>query len=292
MEFEPIRLADQVAYQSYLARCPALTSDYSFLNLWSWAPAYGLEWAVLDDLAWLRQSRSREAFWAPVGDWRTQDWPTLFHRYPLLQSGFLRVPEPLARVWKTVFGEWVSITEDRDQFDYLYSAADLIHLPGNRYHKKKNLIRQFEKSYDYEYVPMTPDMVGKAMALQENWCVWRNCDSDDQLDAENQAIARVMARWENLSGVLGGCLLVGGRMAAYTIGERISPDMMVVHFEKGTADIKGVYQAMNRLFLVHEANGAEWVNREQDLGDEGLRKAKESYHPARFLKKYRVSFRL
>jgi uncharacterized protein len=79
-------------------------------------------------------------------------------------------------------------------------------------------------------------------------------------------------------------------VAAYAIGERMSSDTMIVHFEKGGVAYKGVYQAINRMFLAHEANGIEWVNREQDLGDEGLRKSKESYHPARFLKKYRVEF--
>ncbi|MFZ2632228.1 MAG: phosphatidylglycerol lysyltransferase domain-containing protein [Desulfosalsimonadaceae bacterium] len=290
LKFKPIGLPDQASYQAHLVRCPLATSDYSFLNLWAFAPAYGLEWAWADDLVCLRQSRPSTVFWAPVGDWQTADWPGFFKKFPLLKSALIRVPGPLARLWASIFGERVVISEDRNQFDYLYKAEDLILLKGNQYHKKKNLIRQFEKLYDYEYVPMTPDMVKQAKTLQEDWCMWRDCDSDDQLAAENQAIARTFAEWEHLSGVLGGCLLVDGRVAAYTIGERMSPDTMIVHFEKGGAAYKGVYQTINRLFLAHEANGIEWVNREQDLGDEGLRKSKESYHPARFLKKYRVEF--
>jgi len=292
LEFSPIGLADQVSYQDRLARCPLATSDYSFLNLWSWAPAYGLEWAWTDDLVWLRQSRPSSVFWGPVGDWQSVDWPGCFERPSPLKSTLIRVPGPLARLWQSIFGDRVVISEERDQFDYLYKADDLITLTGNRYHKKKNLVRQFEKLYDYQYVPMTPDMADRARALQEDWCVWRDCVSDDQLAAENQAIDRTLANWENLSNVLGGCLLVKGQVAAYTIAERISSDTLIVHFEKGDADFKGVYQAINQKFLEHEAQGMEWVNREQDLGNDGLRKSKESYHPARFLKKYRVMFRL
>jgi hypothetical protein len=74
------------------------------------------------------------------------------------------------------------------------------------------------------------------------------------------------------------------------VGERLTPDMMVIHFEKGSDQYKGVYQAINQMFLEHQAAGIPWVNREQDIGDEGLRQAKLSYHPVRFLKKFRVSF--
>jgi hypothetical protein len=290
LAYKPIGLSDQAAYQARLARCPEATSDYSFLNLWAWAPAYGLEWAWTDDLVCPRQIWPKAAFWAPVGDWHSVDWPMFFDEGSFSKPVFIRVPEPLVLRWQSIFGDRVIISEDRDQFDYLYKAEDLIGLKGNRYHKKKNLVRQFEKLYNYQYVRMTPDMVEQAKALQEDWCVWRDCDSEDQLVAENQAIARTLVRWGYFSGVLGGCLLVDGRMAAYTIAERMFDDTLIVHFEKGNADIKGVYQAMNQKFLEHEAENITWVNREQDLGDEGLRKSKESYHPARFLKKYRVEF--
>ena len=78
-------------------------------------------------------------------------------------------------------------------------------------------------------------------------------------------------------------------MAAYTVAEALTPDTLVIHFEKGDTQYKGIYQAINQMFLAHEADSYKWVNREQDLNDEGLRKAKLSYHPADFLRKYRVT---
>jgi len=295
LKFTPIALPNQPVYHSFLSRCPRKTSDYSFVNLWGWASAYDLEWARTDDLLWLRQNRPTRQFWAPVGDWGAVDWASYFVRFPELRAELIRVPEPLAGVWETVFGDAVQVFPDRDQFDYLYDAADLAKLPGNRFHKKRNLLHQFKKSYDYQYVDMSPERVGAAMAMQDNWCVWRECDSDLQLARENQAIEKVLSHWEELDGVIGGCLLIKDAMAAYTIGERISDDTLVIHFEKGDTAYKGIYQAVNQMFVEQATAGPDnsirWINREQDLGDPGLRRAKESYNPAAFLKKFRVVFK-
>ena len=138
---------------------------------------------------------------------------------------------------------------------------------------------------------MTPQLVEKAGALQDDWCTWRECDSDVQLANENQAISNVLSHWEALSGVVGGSIMVDNQMIAYTLGELLTPDTLVIHFEKASTDYKGVYQAVNQMFLEHETSDVMWVNREQDLGDDGLRKAKASYHPARFLKKFRIDLK-
>jgi len=294
LEFKPITVLDQAIFARYLSQCPQVTSDYSFVNVWSWADAYDLQWAQADDLLWLLQNRPAPRYWAPVGNWQAVDWPRYFERFPQFKSSMIRVPENLARLWETDFNTKVSIFPDRDQFDYIYDAKELAALKGNRFHKKRNLLHQFQKNYDYRYVAMSPEFVDAAMALQNNWCTWRECDSDDQLANENQAIEKVLSHWEDLDGIIGGCILLKDIMVAYTIGERLGKDTLVVHFEKGDTQYKGVYQAVNQIFVEHESSGfkkgVKWVNREQDLGDAGLRRSKESYHPVRFLKKYQVDF--
>ncbi len=304
LEFKPILLSDQKTFQTFLSQCPQKTSDYSFVNVWSWASAYDLSWAQTDEFIWLRQNWPSPQYWAPVGNWQAVDWPRYFERFPQFKSSMIRVPEPLARLVKSVFNKRVSVSPDRDQFDYIYDANELITLKGNRFHKKRNLLYQFQRKYDYQYVEMTYEFVDAAMALQNNWCTWRECGSDDQLANENIAIAKVLSNWELLDGIIGGCILVKGTMVAYTIGEWLMDDTLVVHFEKGSTDYKGVYQAINQMFIEHETpdsgpgirrggirrEGIRRVNREQDLGDEGLRKSKKSYHPVKFLKKYRVDF--
>ncbi|MDA3897611.1 MAG: phosphatidylglycerol lysyltransferase domain-containing protein [Desulfobacteraceae bacterium] len=294
LEFRPISLSDQTVFNQYLSQCPQKTSDYSFVNVWSWAAAYDLVWVQTDEFIWLRQNHPTLQYWAPIGNWQAVDWSRYFDRFPQFKSSMIRVPEQLARLWETIFKELVSAFPDRDQFDYIYDADELITLKGNRFHKKRNLLHQFQKKSDYQYVEMSSAFMDAAMAMQNSWCTWRECDSDIQLANENMAIAKVLSHWEELEGIVGGCILVQGAMVAYTIGEWLGDDSLVVHFEKGDTQYKGVYQAVNQMFVEHETSGLKKsikrVNREQDLGDAGLRRSKESYHPVEFLKKFRVDW--
>jgi len=129
----------------------------------------------------------------------------------------------------------------------------------------------------------------KALSLQTDWCTWRDCESFETLSAENAAIEKVLTGWSDLKGIAGGIILVDGSVAAYTVAEKLSENMLLIHFEKANPDYKGAYQAINQKFLEHSAHEPMQVNREQDLDDEGLRKAKQSYHPIDFLRKYKVT---
>jgi hypothetical protein len=140
-------------------------------------------------------------------------------------------------------------------------------------------------------VPFEPELIEQAIAMQQDWCTWRDCESSDILSAENQSIARIFKSWDQLSGTLGGAILVNGAMVAYTVGEGLTDETVVIHFEKGDTQYKGIYQAINQMFIAHWAGHFSLVNREQDLNDPGLRKAKLSYHPVEFLKKYRVTLK-
>jgi hypothetical protein len=165
----------------------------------------------------------------------------------------------------------------------------LIELKGNRYHKKKNLLNQFNRKYDFSYQSFGADMVEQAMAMQTDWCTWRDCESSDILSSENRAIFRILKEWKQLAGLFGGALIVDGSMVAYTVAEALTRDMLLIHFEKADTQYKGIYQAINQKFLANSAADYTFVNREQDLDDEGLRKAKLSYHPENYLRKFRIT---
>ncbi len=287
--FEPIRLERQDEYLERLSRCPQVASDYSFINLWAWCEEYGLQWAWDQDFVWIRQRSPAPALWAPVGDWEAVDWRK--RQNPLAaETVVIRVPERLSSLWQTAFGERIAVHTERGQWDYLYDFRDLVDLPGNRYHAKKNLLQQFLRSYAFQYTDFGPRTIEHAMAMQEDWCSWRDCESSELLAAENRAILRVLQQWEKLRRICGGALFVEGLIVAYTIAEPLTPETILIHFEKGCPAYKGAYQAIHQMFLAHAANGFRWVNREQDLDSEGLRKAKLSYHPADFVKKFRVVF--
>ena len=291
MVFEPISLDRQSEYFDLLNGCPQVASDYSFLNLWAWADEYGLRWAWEDNLVWIRQTRPADVFWAPVGSWNMIDWRARLKDIRNGKIDFIRVPQQLAERWRTSLGDLATVAEERGHWDYIYAASDLAKLKGNRYHKKKNLLNQFVNKYDYTYMPFESELIEQAMAMQDDWCTWRDCESSDVLSAENKSISRIFNSWDRLSGTLGGAILVDGTMVAYTVAEALTQDTVVIHFEKGDTRYKGIYQAINQMFIAHSARHFPLVNREQDLNDPGLRKAKQSYHPTEFLQKYRVSLK-
>ena len=288
LTFEPIAMDRQHDYLALAQQCPQLASDYSFLNLWAWAEEYGLSWAWEDRLVWIRQTRPLEALWAPVGDWKTVNWNRVLTADGLAGRSFIRVPDTLADLWRQQLGAAVQAEPERDHWDYLYAVSDLVDLPGNRFHNKKNLLNQFTKAHDFTYVDFGPRLIEQAMAMQEDWCTWRDCESSDLLSAENRAILRILDRWDRFDRILGGAIFVDGIIVAYTLAEPLTDDTLVIHFEKGCPAYKGVYQAINQMFLARAAGSFQRVNREQDLGNEGLRKAKLSYNPIDFLKKSNV----
>lgn len=284
--FEPIRLDRKKEYAARLGACPQVASDYSLVNLFGWAEEYGLEWAFDQELVWIRQTRPQPLCWAPVGNWEAIDWRSRLAACMAPGTVITRIPAALAlhlrRIGKT-------LEPARDHWDYLYRVEDLVALAGNRFHKKKNLVSQFKRQYAFTYLPFGPELVAQALAMQQSWCTWRDCEANDTLAAENRVIARVLDHWEALGTLIGGAITIEGRMIAYTLAEALGPDMLVIHFEKADQQVKGAYQAINQMFLADQGQGFATANREQDLGDEGLRKAKLSYHPVGYIEKFSMT---
>lgn len=287
--FRPIGLEGQVEYNRLLSLCAQKPSDYSFVNLWGWGREYGLEWSFSEDFVLIRQTFPQTMYWAPVGNWRAVNWQSLQDGLPR-DTCFIRIPEELKDIWTGTL-QGVQVQECREHWDYLYDVAELTELKGRKFHKKKNLLNQFLRDNEASFVLLDERTVECALALQTDWFLWRNTENDQTLEAENRAIVKVMHDWSRLGGLIGAGLVVDDKMIAYTIAEALDETSVVIHFEKGCPNFKGVYQAINQMFLERCCQGFKVVNREQDLGDEGLRKAKLSYNPVGFLKKYRVCLR-
>ena len=190
-------------------------------------------------MIWIRQNLPEEFLWAPVGLWDTVDWQSRLRLNPNARSVFTRVPEMLTNLWRERLPQETRIEEERGSWDYLYRVTDLIELKGKRFHKKKNLLNQFNRKYDFTYLPLGADMVEQAMAMQTDWCTWRDCESSDILSSENRAIFRILKEWKLLAGLFGGALMVDGSMVAYTVAEALTRDMLLIHFEKGDTQYKG-----------------------------------------------------
>lgn len=287
LTFSPIRLEDQARYLEYLAKTPQRASDYSFVNLLGWAQEYDLEIAFGEHCVWIRQKSPSLVYWAPVGNWDAVAWGEC----PLTEQGMemIRVPETLLEIMKKHLGKLVQVHSARGHWDYIYSVPELVALEGKRLSRKRHHLEEFMQRYNWVYKEINADCIEDALQMQQEWCEWRECKDSDALIMENHAIARVMQNWDAMDTLIGGTLHVDGEMVAYTVAEPLDDTTLVVHFEKGKPEYEGVYQAINQLFLADKGGPFTWVNREQDLDDPGLRRAKLSYYPADFLKKYTVT---
>jgi hypothetical protein len=174
---------------------------------------------------------------------------------------------------------------DRDNSDYVYLAKDLISLSGNKYHRKKNHLNQFIKNYAFEYHPLNADLVKRVLGMQEAWCQIRECVAKPDLLAEDFAVREALTGYEEL-GYHGGTILINSVVEAFALGEALNGDTAVIHIEKANPEILGLYAAINQLFCLNAWSEVTYINREQDMGVEGLRKAKESYYPHHMVNKY------
>ena len=158
-------------------------------------------------------------------------------------------------------------------------------LVGKKFQSKRNHVNKFKRTYNYEYTPITPDRIQECLDLEAEWCKANNCDQHEGTGNERRALVYALHNFEEL-GLTGGILHVDGKIAAFTFGMPINQDTFGVHVEKADTSIDGAYAMINYEFANHIPEQYVYLNREEDLGIEGLRKAKLSYQPAIILEKY------
>ena len=188
------------------------------------------------------------------------------------------VPEGLA---SSLAGSGLRIVEDRDNSDYIYLRSDLADLGGRRLHRKRNLVRRFEEHWpDWTFESVDPASRQECLDFMNDWCAEQDCPSNLQLEFEVEAL-RTWIRWMEELPMLACALRVGGRMIGLAAGEPHGKDVFVQHYEKGLREFEGASQLICREFSRRVPREFAWINREQDAGSEGLRRAKESYFPTR-----------
>ena len=177
-------------------------------------------------------------------------------------------------------------TVDRDYADYIYLRSDLATLKGKKFQSKRNHINKFRNTYpDYKYSPITKDRIQECLELEAKWCKANDCDQQEGTGNERRALIYALNHFEEL-GLTGGILHVNGQIVAFTFGMPINKETFGVHVEKADTTIDGAYTMINYEFANHIPEQYTYINREEDLGIEGLRKAKLSYQPVIILEKY------
>lgn len=289
MEFKPFRIEDKARIDSYFVVHHYEQIDCTFNTLFLWQDAYQTSWAEQDGILFVRAGTGKDTFFMPPF---AKEEKNFVHGLALIHEEYDKLGLPFrlksASSWVTeqierlVPGKYDFI-EDRDNEEYIYRTDDMIRLPGKKLRMKKNHLNGFLRQYaDYQYEAITKENLEDAKAGIHDWFL-RHGD----IEEEEQAIKRCFDHWDAL-GVKGAVIRIYGKVEAFTNGDSINEKMAHIIFEKANPEIRGLYQAINRDFLMHEFADTEFVNREEDLGLPGLREAKMGYHPDHLTEKYDV----
>jgi hypothetical protein len=282
--FKKITIEDREIIREYVSKTKHKACDYSVANLVLWANVYGTEFAVDNGMLFIKfESDGNVYFTFPMGDGDLKAAFVWMQDYCKEQGIEFKMsivePEMFERIEETFPGVY-DIVYMRDNADYVYNMEDLKNLSGKRYHGKKNHVNKFLKTQEnWSYEQITDENTMETVAMVTEWCVQNGCCEDKDKAAEICVLIQGLKYRKELN-LIGGLIRADGRVIAMTMGEKSDDDMFIVHFEKAFADIDGAFPIINQQFVTNELGSFKFVNREEDLGVEGLRKAKESYHPA------------
>jgi hypothetical protein len=284
-DFKPLSLKDRSLVDSFLRREQPVISEMTFANMYMWRMTEPVEVASMGNSLIFRGRRGEEVIYSPpVGaDDKVQITKTLIEHsleegVPFLMKG---VVEPLTSKLRR---EGFKLVPDRDNWDYVYLTSDLAELPGPRFHSKRKEIKKFQSRYEHKYTKITPSIIPACIKVQEQWRRARNCQDSPSLMEENHTVLEALRDFDKL-GLFGGAVVVDGEIIAFAIGEMLNRETWVTHFEKATPGITGLYQYINQQLALEVLQKSKFINREQDLGERGLRIAKTSYHPHHMVEK-------
>lgn len=291
LDFRQVTLSDREWIEPLIRNSGELGCEYTFGNIFMWSGLYATKIAKAGNFLTAEERVHCLSFLYPVGSGTDEELIELLrelYRYAKQEGCPFRLHRisdaGAARLERLMPGRFKLIPQ-RDDNDYIYRSEDLIHLAGKKYHGKRNHIARFVEDYpDWSFEPINSANAEECLALSRDWLAGRE-NPDPVLLIEQKAIELGFAHFEEL-GLVGGLLRSGGRVAAFTFGEPINERVFVTHVEKASPDFCNAYPMMNREFAAQMLSGYEWINREEDLGVEGLRKAKLSYHPHILYQKY------
>ncbi|MEF9863547.1 MAG: phosphatidylglycerol lysyltransferase domain-containing protein, partial [Christensenellaceae bacterium] len=194
-------------------------------------------------------------------------------------------PEMVVKI-KQDCGDRYTYVYDEYNSEYLYNAKDLIELKGKKYHSKRNHVNAFLRDYQCEFLPYQDEYKEECIALQEEWAIEKQADERDAQE-ELLSIKKALNNFEEL-GFVGCVVKINGEIVGFSFGEQICKRTAIIHIEKAKAGINGLYTYLNQKFAATMWSHCQFINRAEDMGVEGIRKAKRSYYPVRMLEKYDV----
>lgn len=297
IEFHALTKEDKPLLDRYFRANYYENSHFNFTNLYMWREPFHVHVAEEDDVLYVvSEWKARVSALQPFCD------PA---RYPeatkKLLAYFEEIEQPLhiydmergyADFLRSCDCANFEVVADRDNYDYVYLSEKLISLSGRKLHSKKNHLNAFRKEHpDAQFLPITDEIVTQCKLELNSWYKQHRQEDgtvDLFIDYERTAILEVLNNFADF-GLKGGAILLDGRVVAFTFGEQLNTDTAVIHVEKADPEVRGAYPAINQGFVEHAWSHLTYINREEDMGIEGLRKAKESYKPEKLIEKFNAT---
>lgn len=289
LEFRELTLSDKPWVDKLLAESGFRGCEYCFANNLAWRRLNDTKITRYKDFYICCSGKDEPVFTFPAGKGDYADVFSEMRKYaeskgkPLVVSS---VSDENIRIFEELYPGRVKVFADEGEFDYIYNSEDLINLKGKKYHQKRNHLNNFYKN-EWEFLPLTEDLFDDCIEFAVNSYNDSNGYDTFSSVAEQFAIHTFFSSFHELE-LMGGVLKADGKLVGFTIGEKITSDTLGVHIEKALHDVQGAYTAVNNEFAKLYGKDFTYMNREEDLGIEGLRKAKQSYYPAFLLRKNTV----
>lgn len=291
LEFKDVTLQDKEVITGFFADREMLICPMNFATMFIWNPTYQTKWTL--ENGWFYQKSMVGGYACPIGDGDIRE-PIERLMEDAAREGTTLVlrgvlPHQAEAIEKAFAGQF-DFTELRDEYEYVYSAQKLATLAGKKMHAKRNYINRLTGQNTWAFEPITPENIGEVAEMNEQWCLLNNCDKNESLRQEGCAVRLCLKLYQKLD-LMGGLLRVDGRVVAYSFASLLGTNAADIHVEKAFSEVDGAYPLINRemvKYIIRLHPQVEWINREEDLGDEGLRKAKLSYYPELLLQKIKA----
>ncbi len=291
LEFRTAAVDDIPAIKEIFNSFNEVSCELSAVNLILWQKQFGFSFCIEDGVLYTKNCiDSKVSFGIPF----SHDMPLAIAR---LKEYCKNENIPLALfgaqgermyILKQQMHDMFAFEAKRDSFEYIYNRESLAELSGKKYHSKRNHISSFKKKYNWSYETLNDENKVDALEMLNDWYSLNKDKEDDFMLSEKQGLEKILSS-QLIPEVKGGVLRVDGEVVAFTLGCEISKEIFDVNIEKALTDFDGAYAMINQQFVSNELCGYKYVNREEDMGLEGLRKAKLSYRPEILLEKYVIT---
>lgn len=299
LNFKCLAFDDKEIIEKYIDKQSLESYEYLFSSLYMWRKLNNVKYAIVDDtLVIEKNEENKGTFYAKPQRYNKEKLTMLTDlliernsNYTDRDYLFGDVDEEFIQDLRKYTDLKFEAIEDLDDFEYVYSTEELIQLKGKKFHAKKNHCNAFEKSYEYSSKPISDEKtISDCLDLLHKWHEEVAVTVDKEMLMEIDAIKDLFSEIQHLD-LKTIAIYVEDELVAFSVGEKVNEKMAVIHVERGEINYKGVYAFVNRKFIIDSLSSTQFINRQEDTGNEGLRKAKQSYHPVKMVKKYLIKIK-